>query len=50
MVRSKRIKSGTAGAEPMEKKKVSRWERSMFNPIEHRKLKKLGMLSLMRER
>ncbi|KAK1617816.1 hypothetical protein QYE76_023333 [Lolium multiflorum] len=48
MVRSKRVKSttaGTDGAEPMEKKKVSRWDRSKFNPTEHRKLKKLGLLT-----
>ena len=48
MVRSKHIKNtaaSTASAGPVEKKKVSGWDRSKFNPTEHRKLKKLGLLT-----
>ncbi|KAM0869630.1 hypothetical protein ACQ4PT_040555 [Festuca glaucescens] len=48
MARSKRAKNtsaGAAGAGPVEKKKVSGWDRSKFNSMEHRKLKKLGLLT-----
>jgi hypothetical protein len=44
-MRVKSTTAGTVGAEPMEKKKVSGWDRSKFNPTEHRKLKKLGLLT-----
>jgi hypothetical protein len=48
MVRLKRVKSNTtdtAGAKPVEKKKVPGWDRSKFNPTEHRNLNKLGLLT-----
>jgi hypothetical protein len=50
MVRSKHIKNtttSTANAGPVEKKKVSGWDKSKFNPTEHRKLNKVGC-SMMR--
>jgi hypothetical protein len=48
MVRSKHIKNtttSTANAGPVEKKKVSGWDRSKFTPMDHRKLMKLGLLT-----
>jgi hypothetical protein len=45
MARLKRAKKTSAGVGPVEKKKVSRWDRSKLNSTEHRKLKKLGLLT-----
>ena len=47
MTRTKRIRNTSAGAAAVraEKKKVSGWERSKFTPADHRKLKKLGLLT-----
>ena len=45
MTRSKQVSRTAASATPAEKAKVSGWERSTFNKGDHKKLKKVGILT-----
>ena len=45
MTRSKQVNRAAAGAAPARKTKISGWERSIFNKADHKKVKRMGLLT-----